>query len=101
MKSKIAARCSLKIFNPDPGGYKKCITMWLGVTYDFQATNRKQGGLPVRTHHPRQRIAIGRLGVVYDSQPAGIHKNTSQTGGCSYFSMEKSLKTTSFQNKNL
>jgi hypothetical protein len=27
---------------------KKCIAMWLGVLYDSQATNRKQGGLSVR-----------------------------------------------------
>jgi hypothetical protein len=49
--------------------------MWLGVISDSQATNRKQEGLPVRAPLPLH-TPIGRLGVIYDSQPAGIHKNT-------------------------
>jgi hypothetical protein len=27
---------------------ENCITMWLGVIYDFKTINRKQGELPVR-----------------------------------------------------
>jgi hypothetical protein len=31
---------------------KKCIAMRLGVIYDSQVTNRKQGGIPVRAQPP-------------------------------------------------
>jgi hypothetical protein len=48
---------------------KKGVAVWLGVIYDPQTTNRKQGGLPVRAPLPH-RTPIGRLGVIYDSQPA-------------------------------
>jgi hypothetical protein len=61
--------------------------MWLGVIYDYQATNRKQGGLPVRAPLPH-RTPIGHLGVIYDSEPAEIHK-LPQTGGSSYFFISK------------
>jgi hypothetical protein len=27
---------------------KKCVAVLLGVIYDFQVTNKKQGGLPLR-----------------------------------------------------
>jgi hypothetical protein len=30
---------------------RKCVAVWLGVIYDFQATNRKQEGLSVRLPH--------------------------------------------------
>jgi hypothetical protein len=43
---------------------------------------------------------IGRLGVIYDSQLAGIHKNTPLTGGSSHILIEKLPKTT-FLDKNL
>ncbi len=36
----------------------------LGVIYDFQVTNRKQGGLPARDPPPPQRTPVGRLGVI-------------------------------------
>jgi hypothetical protein len=70
--------------------------MWLGVIYDSQATNRKQGGLSVRTH-PRppdslllvtwelykkdpappssRRTPIGHLGVIETPFQPSIHKN--------------------------
>jgi hypothetical protein len=67
----------------------------MGVTYDSQATHRKQGGLPVRAPLPR-RIPIGRLGVIYNSQLPEIHKLPPQTGGSSYFLIEKSPKTAFF-----
>jgi hypothetical protein len=54
---------------------KKCVAVRLGVIYDAQATNRKQGGLPV-SPPPPCRTSIGRKGVIYDSQPAGMHKKT-------------------------
>jgi hypothetical protein len=38
-----------------------------------QATNRKQGGLPVKAPPPPHRTPIGYLGVIYDTQLAGIH----------------------------
>jgi hypothetical protein len=46
---------------------KRCTAVWLG---------RKQEGHPVRAPLPYSTL-IGRLGVIYDSQPAGIHKNTN------------------------
>jgi hypothetical protein len=55
---------------------KKCVAMWLEVTYDSQVTNRKQVGIPVRAPLSRPP-PIGRLGVIYDFQPAEIHKNTT------------------------
>ncbi len=32
---------------------KKCVAVKLGVIYDSQATNRKQGGLPLRVPPPQ------------------------------------------------
>jgi hypothetical protein len=52
---------------------KKWVAMRLGVTYDSQAINRKQGGIPVRALLPR-RSSIGHLGVIYDSQPKYTQK---------------------------
>jgi hypothetical protein len=65
--------------------------MWLGVIYDSQATNRKQGG------------PIGCLGVIYDSQLARIlyTKTPPQTDGNSYILIEKLSKAAFFKNKNL
>jgi hypothetical protein len=85
--------------NPNPDSYlKKCI-------YDSQKTNMKQRGLPVGASLPRC-TPIGCLGVIYDSQPVKLQKNTTtnrwklnyrkiplQTGGSSYFLMEKIAKT--------
>jgi hypothetical protein len=71
--------------------------MRMGVTYDSKATNRKQGGLPVRAPLPH-RIPIGRLGVIYNSQPSEIHKNTTTTGGSSYYLIEKSPKQPFYKN---
>ncbi len=34
----------LGLFNPNPDGYKKCVALRPGAIYDYQATNRKQGG---------------------------------------------------------
>jgi hypothetical protein len=55
---------------------KKCIAVQLGVIYDPQVTNRKQGGLPVRTSLSRH-TPICHLGVIHYFQPAGIHRNTT------------------------
>jgi hypothetical protein len=74
--------------------------MRLGVIYDSQATNRKQGGLPV-SPPPPCRTPIVRLGVIYDSQPTGIHKNTTKKGRSSYFLIENSSKTAFFHYKPL
>jgi hypothetical protein len=54
----------------------KCVAMRLGVIYDSQATIRKQGGLPVRAPPPH-RSPIGHRGVINDSQPVEIRKNTT------------------------
>jgi hypothetical protein len=45
---------------------KKVQSRALGVIYDSQTTNRKQGGLSKRAHSPR---------VLPDSQPSETHKN--------------------------
>jgi hypothetical protein len=55
---------------------KKYIAMWLGVTFDYQATDWKQGGLPVKAPLPCC-TPIGCLGVIYNSQLAGMHKTTN------------------------
>jgi hypothetical protein len=72
--------------------------MWLGVIYDSQATNRKHGGLPMRT--PPQRTAIVLLGVIYDSQPARIHK-THHIQLDALTSRLKNRPKLLFKNKNL
>ncbi len=59
---------------------KNCIAVQLGVLYDSQATNRKQGGLPVR--------ALASCPHSYWLS-AGMHKNT----------IGKSHKTTFFYRK--
>jgi hypothetical protein len=58
---------------------KKCTSEWLGVIYDSQVTNRKQGRAPCESPSPA-RIHIGRLGVlgvIYDYQPAEMHNKTT------------------------
>jgi hypothetical protein len=71
---------------------KKCIALQMGVIYDSQVTNRKQGGHPVRAPW---RTPIGRLEVIYSMNPSQPEytKTPPQTGGSSYFLIEKSLKT--------
>jgi hypothetical protein len=51
--------------------------MWPGVIYNSQVTNKKQGGLPVRAPFTPRRIPIGCPGVIYNFQPAEIHKITT------------------------
>jgi hypothetical protein len=55
----------------------KCDVVRLWVINDSQATNRKQGGLPVRSCPPSYHTPIGRLEIIYDPQPTGTHKNTT------------------------
>jgi hypothetical protein len=76
------------ILNPSQDGYKKCVAMWLGVIYDSQATNRRQGGLPARAPLPRSSPA-GRLGVIYDSNRPKYTKIPAITGGSSSFLVKK------------
>jgi hypothetical protein len=59
--------------------------------YDFQETIRKQGGLSVRT--PPGKFLL----FAWESQmpPRWEYTKTPpQTGGCSFFLIEKSSKTT-------
>ncbi len=56
---------------------KKNIAVWLGVIYDFQMTNRKQGRLQ-QEPPPPWHTPIGHLGVIYDSRPARMEKNTTR-----------------------
>jgi hypothetical protein len=73
---------------------KNGIAVRLGVTYGSRATNRKQGGLPLRASLPHC-TPIGRVGVIYDSQLVEIHKNTTTNRWkhLYYFLIEKSPKT--------
>jgi hypothetical protein len=57
---------------------RKCIAVRLGVIYDSQGANWKQGGLPMRDPFPHH-TPNGRRGVINDSQPAEIYKNTTRT----------------------
>jgi hypothetical protein len=70
--------------------------MRLGVLYDSQATNRKQGGLPVRAPPPPCRTPIGHLEVIYDSQPSRKHKNTTKNRGKLLLLIKKSPETAYF-----
>ncbi len=65
-----------KTLNEIQMGLKKCSAMRLEVIYDSQVTNRKQGRLLVRAPLSFS-TPIGRLGVIYESQLAEIHKNTT------------------------
>jgi hypothetical protein len=57
-KSQVAITVQLSL-NPNLDGYKKkCIAVRLGIIYDFQATNRKQGGLPVRAPIPPTALLV-------------------------------------------
>jgi hypothetical protein len=56
---------------------KTCVAVWLGVMYDSQALNRKQGGLPVTASLPPQLHSYWSPQVIYDSQPARMHTNTA------------------------
>ncbi len=72
---------------------KKCIAVRLGVRCDSQTIKRKQGGRSVRA--PLSCCTpLGCLGLLYDSHPAGIHKNTTT-------SRWKILPITIFLDKNL
>ncbi len=62
-------------FNTNPDGYKNCVAVWLGVIYDYQATNRKQGRLHVKAPLPPPHFYWSP--GIYDSQPAGIHKKAT------------------------
>jgi hypothetical protein len=68
---------ALVILNPNRDGYKKHTTVQLGVMYDSQATNRKQGGLPVRAILPAALLLVTWESYVYDSQLAKTYKNTT------------------------
>jgi hypothetical protein len=63
------------ILNNNLDGYKKYIAMQLGVIYESQMTNRKQGGLLLRALLPHC-TPIGCLVVIYDFKLAERHKNT-------------------------
>jgi hypothetical protein len=40
------------MLNPNPVGHIKGVTVWLGVLYDSQVTNRRQGGFSARALCP-------------------------------------------------
>jgi hypothetical protein len=66
--------------------------MRLGVKYDFQVTNRRQGRLPVRAAAPQPHSYWSpRSHTVYDSELARIDENTTTS-----ILIEKSPHTTIF-----
>ncbi len=61
--------------NPYPGmAIRKCVAVWLGVIYDFQATNRKDGGLSVR-HPPSSAFLL----VAWESDKPHIRPEYTKT----------------------
>jgi hypothetical protein len=87
--------------NPNLDGYKKCVAVWLRVRYDFQTTNRKQGGLPVRTSTPSGKLLLVACESYMTPSWLEYTKIPPETGGSSYFfQIEKSPKKTVFD-KNL
>jgi hypothetical protein len=59
---------ALSVVNPNQDGYKKCVTVQLGIIHGFQVTIRKQEGVSVRTlphsywsPEPVVRVAIWRI----------------------------------------
>jgi hypothetical protein len=79
--------------NLDPDGYeKKCVTVRLRVKYDSQATNRKQGELPMRAPLPPPHSYWQP-----DSQPPKYTKIPPETSGSFYFLIAKSPKTAFFK----
>jgi hypothetical protein len=83
--------------NPNPMAIKKCVAVRLEIIYDYQATNRKQGGLPVRVPSPCH-TPFSHLDVIYDSQLAQIHKNTT-TKRWKLFLFEEKLPKTALKKK--
>jgi hypothetical protein len=68
--------------------------MRLGVIYDFQATNRKQGELSAITPlHPGAFLLVAWESFKPPSR-SDYTKTSPQIGGCYYFLIEKSPKTT-------
>ncbi len=56
--------------------YKKYVAMRLKVIYDSQATNRKQGGLPVTAPPPAALLLVAWESYI-TPQLARIHKKTN------------------------
>ncbi len=82
--------------NPNLDGYKKVRCLALGITYDSQTTNRKQGGLPSRTHTTSGAlILVAWKSYMTPTQPE-YKKIPPETGLCYYFLIEKSPETTFF-----
>jgi hypothetical protein len=75
---------------------KKCVAVRLGVIYDSQVTNNKQGGLPARTPKPPVALLLVAWESYMTPSRPGYTKSSPQTGGCSYYFIEKSPKTTFF-----
>jgi hypothetical protein len=75
---------------------KKCVAVWLEVIYDSQATNRKQGGLPVRAPLLSATFLMVAWESYMDPSQLEYTKTPPQTGGSSYFLIEKLPKTKFF-----
>jgi hypothetical protein len=81
--------------NPNPDGCKRCIAMRLGVIFDYQATNGKQGGLPVKAPSPGALILVAWESYITPSWPE-CTKTPTSTGGSTYILIEKSTRNTFF-----
>jgi hypothetical protein len=83
--------------NPDLDGYKKVFSSMAGSHIWLPVTNRKQEVLPVRTPLPGTLLLVAWQSSFFltPSWP-DYTKTPPQTGGCTFFVIEKSLQTTFF-----
>jgi hypothetical protein len=72
---------------------KKCVALQLGITYDSQTTNRKQGGLPARTHTTSGALLLVAWESYMTPTQPEYKKIPPETGLCCYFLIEKSPET--------
>jgi hypothetical protein len=63
-------------FNPNPG-YQKYVDVWLGVIFDFQATNRKEGRYTFVAKPLTSHLGSSREPGVHASYPLRVHKNST------------------------
>jgi hypothetical protein len=64
---------------------KKCIAVRLGVIYDFQVTNTKQGRLPAIAPTPSGALLLLAWESYRTHSRPECTKILPETGGCSYF----------------
>jgi hypothetical protein len=82
----------LESLNPNPDAIRKCIAVRLGVIYDSQGANWKQGGLPMRDPLPTTLLLAVEESYMTPNRPK-YTKIPPESDGSSYFLIEKSYKT--------